>query len=51
MHNLTYIQFVLSFILSISICVYNVKDNSLYTESKAVHLKHRKGQNKVNCIS
>lgn len=29
-----------------------MEDNpSLYTESKAVYLKQRKGQNKVNCIS
>jgi len=37
MYNLIYILFVLRLILSISSCVYNVKDKHLlYTESKAV---------------
>lgn len=40
---MTYIQFVLRFILRISISVYNGEDNpSLYTESKAVYLKAEK---------
>lgn len=52
MHNLTYILFVLRLILSVSICLYNMKDNPLlYTESKAVYVRWRKGQSKVNCIS